>query len=184
MHCRRAVELHCRLPLLLLRHLCRSRENRFTVHRCEPCRSKKRIAVLDFVCVLLQLERCCSARSTVAIKSLINVPVYISCLKFGFLPRNPTTPRRLMRIFCSNSVRFLNLYARHGRYSYAGTPAGFPEPKLFPPLATSRCVPADCDRCSSSVAVTGFLVSTRKYLTFSPPRGRHPSRCGLPASEN
>src|SRR5208283_4664575 len=84
----------------------------------------------------------CSARATIAVRSLMKVPVYIfPTSEFGFLPRNPSadlglrtpdpncqglTSAVVSRIF--NSVRFFqNLNARHAITAVPGTPAGFPE---------------------------------------------------------
>src|SRR6185437_7589159 len=99
-------------------------------------------------------------RSTVLMSSLIKLPVYI------FISSRPTTARILRILFCCLCC-FVILVTS----------------KLFPPPASLRCVPADCDqsllRCRSAV----FSSATRTGPALLP-RASHLSQCGLPASES
>src|SRR5579859_121894 len=134
--------------------------------------------------------RCCwtfsSALATVAIKSLIIVPVYITqpqkmdsyhgtrkaALSFFFPPQ---------RIFVRVEPEILTP-ARH--YSCAGNPGRFSGAKLFPPPAFLRCEPADCDRSLLQLLLPASSSAPCSTCPRSRPCGRHPLRCDPPTSEN
>src|SRR6202021_3617819 len=56
--------------------------------------------------------------------------------------------------------------------------------KLFPLLAISRCVPADCDRSLVQLPLPASWLELEMACPLSRPRGRHPLRCDPPTSEN
>jgi len=73
-----------------------------------------------------------------------------------------------------------------GRYSgsFSGAELFQTIAKLFPLLAISRCVPADCDRSLVQLPLPASWLELESACPLSRPRGRHPLRCDPPTSEN